>query len=177
MALVSGKHQRVTVGTDENQILAGYSPDEGKPVRSYAVLMSVFSGLAGAFAVWFRRSGRELPERMDARDLALITVASHKASRMLSKDRVTTPLRAPFAHFEGEGGPGEVNERARGQGMRRAIGELLICPYCLGLWTSALLTAGLLVMPRPTRWVASVLVAFFGSEMLQIAYKNAEESV
>ncbi len=28
---------------DEKQILAGYSPDEEKPVLSYAVLMSVFS--------------------------------------------------------------------------------------------------------------------------------------
>jgi hypothetical protein len=160
---------------DEKQILAGYSPDEEKPVLSYAVLMSVFSGLAGAFAVWFRRSGRELPERMDARDLALITVASHKASRMISKDRVMTPIRAPFTEFGGEAGPGEVDERARGHGLRHAIGELLICPYCLGMWTSALFTAGLLVLPRFTRWVASVLVAFFGSETLQIAYKKAEQ--
>jgi len=38
-----------------------------------------------------------------------------------------------------------------------------------------LFTAGLLVLPRFTRWVASVLVAFFGSETLQIAYKKAEQ--
>ncbi len=112
---------------------------------------------------------------MEARELALITVASHKASRMISKDRAMTPIRAPFTEFGGEGGPGEVDERARGHGLRHAIGELLICPYCLGMWTSALFTAGLLVLPRFTRWVASVLVAFFGSETLQIAYKKAEQ--
>ncbi len=167
----------MTVGADERETLGGYSPDEERPIRSYALLMSAFSALAGAFALWFRSSGRELPDRMQGRDLVLVTVASHKASRMISKDRVMTPVRAPFARYEAEGGPGEVSERARGEGLRRAIGELLICPYCLGMWTSAAFTAGLLVAPRFTRWVASVLVAFFGSEALQIAYKKAEESL
>jgi hypothetical protein len=167
----------MSVGTFETEIFEGYSPEEEKPIRSYAVLISVFSTLAGAFALWFRSSGRELPDRMETQDLLLLTVASHKASRLISKDRVTTPIRAPFARFEGEGGPGEVSERARGTGIRRAIGELLICPYCLGMWTSAGFTAGLLVAPRFTRWVAAVLTSFFGSELLQIAYKNAEETL
>jgi hypothetical protein len=167
----------MTAATFENEISAGYSPEEEKPIRSYAVLISVFSFLASAFALWFRTSERELPDRMEGRDLLLVTVASHKASRLISKDRVTTPIRAPFAQFEGEGGPGEVNERPRGEGLRRAVGELLICPYCLGMWTSAAFAAGLLVAPRFTRWIAAVLVAFFGSEVLQIAYKKAEETL
>ncbi len=162
------------VETFDDEVVAGYSPQDEKPIRSYAVLMSVFSALAGAFALWFRTSARELPDRMEGRDLILLTVASHKAARMISKDRVMTPVRAPFARFEGEGGPGEVSEEARGEGLRRAIGELLICPYCLGMWTSAGFAAGLLVAPRFTRWVASVLVSFFGSELLQIAYRKAE---
>jgi hypothetical protein len=40
--------------------------------------MGTFSSLAAAFGTWFHRSGRELPERIDPRDLALLTVASHK---------------------------------------------------------------------------------------------------
>lgn len=167
----------MTTESYERNVAARYSPDEDKPIRSYVVLMSVFSALAGAFAVWFRSSERELPDRMEGRDLMLVTVASHKAARMISKDRVTTPIRAPFARFEGEAGPGEVSEKARGHGLRRAIGELLICPYCLGMWTSAAFTAGLLVAPRFTRWIAAVLAIFFGSELLQIAYKRAEESL
>ena len=39
---------------------------------------------------------------------------------------------------------------------------------------SAVFTASLLVFPRFTRWFASVLVTFFGSEMLHIAYVRAE---
>ncbi len=138
--------------------------------------MGTFSSLAAAFATWFHRSGRELPERIDPRDLALLTVASHKAARMVTKDRVTSAVRAPFTRFEHDAGPGEVSESARGRGLQRAIGELLVCPYCLGMWTSAALTAMLLVFPRFTRWFATVLTMFFGSEMLQFAYHRVEKS-
>lgn len=149
-------------------------PGDDRPLGSYAVLMSAFGVLSGAFAVWFSRSGRELPDRIEGRDLLLLTVASHKLARLLSKDRITSPIRAPFTVPQGEGGPGEVEEKSRGRGLRRAIGQLLLCPYCLGMWTSAGFVAGLLALPRFTRWVASVLSIFLGSELLQIAYKKAE---
>lgn len=155
----------------------GYSPGEEKPLRSYRMLMAAFSLASAAFARWFHRSGRELPDRVPAGDLALITVASHKASRLISKDRVTSGLRAPFTRFEGEGGPGEVSEQPRGEGLQRAIGELLICPYCLGMWLSAAFVAGLLVVPRFTRWTAAVFTALFGADLLQIAYKRAEDTL
>jgi hypothetical protein len=151
-----------------------HSPERARPLGSYAMLMATFSSLAAGFATWFHRSGRELPDRIDPGDLALLTVASHKAARMITKDRVTSAVRAPFTRFERDAGPGEVSESARGRGLRRAIGELLVCPYCLGMWTSAALTASLLVFPRFTRWFATVLTMFFGSEMLQLAYRRAE---
>jgi len=167
----------MTVDSLEQEVFAGYAPEKQESLRGYGVLMGIFGTLATGFAAWFRASERELPDRIEGRDLFLLTVASHKASRLLSKDRVTSPLRAPFARYEGEGGPGEVSESPRGRGLRRAIGELLLCPYCLGMWTSAILVAGLLVAPRFTRWVSAVLSIFFGSELLQIAYKKAEDSI
>jgi hypothetical protein len=127
--------------------------------------------------VWARRSGRELPERVAAADLALITLATHKASRLIAKDRVTSAVRAPFTRFEEEGGPGEVEEQARGSGLRRAVGELLICPYCLGMWIAAGFAAGLVLAPRATRWLASILVTVLGSDLLQILYKKAESTL
>jgi hypothetical protein len=166
-----------TIESEAQQIYEGYAPGEDKPLASYGVLMSVFSTLAGGFAAWFRRSGRDLPERIDGRDFALLTVASHKAARLITKDKVTAAVRAPFTEYQGPGGPGEVEEAPRGHGLRHAIGELLVCPYCLGMWTSALMTAGLLVAPRFTRWLCSVLAIFFGADVLQIAYKKAEDSL
>ena len=107
--------------------------------------------------------------------MVLVGTAAHKLSRVISKDKVTSFVRAPFTELEGKGGPAEFEERARGTGARRAIGELLICPYCLGLWVVAAFAVGLLVAPRLTRVIASVFSALTISDFLQIAYKAAEE--
>jgi hypothetical protein len=105
----------------------------------------------------------------------LIGAASHKLSRLVTKDKITAFARAPFTRYEEPGGPGEVEERPRGSGLRRALGELLVCPYCLGLWASAGFHAGLLWAPRTTRLIASTLSALTLSDFLQIAYKAAED--
>jgi uncharacterized protein DUF1360 len=156
---------------------AGHSPDQERPLGGYATLTGLFLTLATAFAAWFRRSGRPLPDRMDPRDLLLLSVAAQKSARTLAADRVTSAVRAPFTEFQDDAGPGEVHERARGRGLRRAIGELLVCPFCLGMGMSALFTAMLLVWPRATRWLASVWAIFFASEMLQVVYRRAEDSL
>ena len=155
-------------------MLDEHSPDQHRPLGGYALLTGSFLGSAGGFAAWMRASGRELPDAVSGGDLALVTVATHKVSRLMAKDRVTSAVRAPFTEFQGDAGPGEVDEAARGRGLRRAVGELLICPYCLGLWIAAAFIAGLAVAPRPTRWVASVFTALFGSDVLQIAYAKIE---
>ena len=90
--------------------------------------MGTFAALSGGLAAWIRLSGQRLPEGFSAGDLALMTVATHKASRLLAKDRVTSGIRPPFTRFQGDAGPSEVSEAARGRGVRRAIGELIICP-------------------------------------------------
>jgi len=156
---------------------AGHSPDQERPLGGYAVLTGAFLAISGGFSAWVRASGRELPERVTPGDLALITVATHKASRLVAKDRVTSAVRAPFTRYDDDTRAGEVSEAPRGRGLRRAVGELLVCPYCLGLWIAGGFTAGLAVAPRPTRWTASVLTALFGSDLLQIAYKKAEDSL
>ena len=105
-----------------------------------------------------------------------MTVATQKAARLITKDRVLSTVRAPFTEYEGKAGPGQVSERARGRGLRRAVGELLTCPYCIGLWVSSTFVAGLLTVPRATRWIATVFTVLSGSDVLQIAYKNFEDT-
>jgi hypothetical protein len=154
---------------------SGYAPpDERPPLVSFAVLTALFNvGFAGALAAAGRR-GR-LPERVGAGDVVLIGTASHKLSRLISKDKVTAFIRAPFTEYEGEAGPGELEESVRGRGLRQAIGELIACPYCLGLWAAAGMHVGLIWAPRTTRVVASTMTALTISDFLQIAYKAAED--
>lgn len=150
------------------------APEERPPFRTYAALATLFNaGFAGALLA-AKRSGR-LPERVSTQDMVTIGIASHKLSRLVAKDKVTTFLRAPFTEYQGRGGPAEVEERSRGGEVRGAIGELLICPYCLGLWASGAFHAGLLFAPRMTRVAASTLTALTLSDFLQIGYKAAED--
>jgi hypothetical protein len=165
----------MAVKVQDVEPFAGHSPEQERPLGGYAVTMGLYAAAVAGFAAWMRASGRQLPERVRSGDLALITLATHKASRLIAKDRVTSTVRAPFTRFEGDAGPGEVSEAARGRGLRRAFGELLVCPYCLSLWIATAFAAGLAVAPRPTRWTASVLTAVFGSDILQIAYKKSEK--
>ena len=155
---------------------AGYAPPrERPPFAAYATFAVAFHGaMAGAVAA-AKRSGRDLPEHVGASDVALIGTASFRLSRLISKQKVTAFVRAPFTELEGKGGPAELEEHPRGSGLRRAMGELLVCPYCLGLWASGAFHAGLLFAPRATRFSASVLAAMTISDFLQIAYKAAEE--
>jgi hypothetical protein len=155
---------------------AGYAPRrERPPFAAYATFAIAFHGaMAGAVAA-AKRSGRDLPEHVRPGDVALIGTASFRLSRLISKQKVTAFVRAPFTELEGKGGPAELEEHPRGSGLRRAMGELLVCPYCLGLWASGAFHAGLLFAPRATRFSASVLTAMTISDFLQIAYKAAED--
>src|SRR3954471_17306360 len=155
---------------------AGYAPPEKRPpFLPYLSFMGTFGTLVATALLVAKRQGRELPERVPAGQLLLIGTASHKLSRLVSKDKVTSPLRAPFTELEGKGGPAELEERSRGTGVRKAIGGILICPFCLGLWVIAGFWVGLLFAPRGTRFVASLFAALTISDFLQIAYKAAEE--
>ena len=157
-------------------MVAGYAePENRPPFLPYLALMSLFGTLVGTALALARRQDRELPGTVDAGQLLLVGTASHKLSRIITKDKVTTPLRAPFTELQGKGGPAEVKERSRGTGLRKAIGELLICPFCLDLWVVAGFSVGLLFAPRVTRLVASLFAALTVSDFFQIAYKAAED--
>jgi hypothetical protein len=160
-----------------SEIKREYARGEDKPMGSHLALVAIYNGLLIAFLGARARSGRPLPERIGAGDLLLAGVATHKLSRVIAKDRVTAPLRAPFTEFEEEGGPGEVEEKPRGTGMRRAIGELLVCPFCLAQWVATGILTGLAVVPRATRFVCSIFAAVTISDFLQVLYKGSEDKL
>jgi hypothetical protein len=160
-----------------SEIKRRYAHGEDRPMGSHLILVVAYNALIGGFLATRIRSGKGFPEKIGMGDLLLTGVATHKISRVIAKDRVTAPLRAPFTEFEEEGGPGEVEESPRGSGMRRAIGELLVCPFCMAQWVAAALLAGLAVIPRTTRFVCSIFAAVTISDFLQIVYKGSEEKL
>ena len=143
-------------------------------LHGYLGVIGLFNAVVLAFVWLSGLARRPFPDRVPLQDVLLIGVATHKLSRLVAKAEVTAPLRAPFTEFEEKGGPAEVEEQARGTGIRRAVGELITCPYCLDQWVAAGFTLGLVAAPRPTRLVASVFTIVAISDFLHVAYKAAE---
>ena len=152
-----------------------YEGDSDRPLGGFLAIMGVYAMGVGGAVVVLRRGGQPLPQKVELVDLALVTVATHKLSRLLAKDPVTSPLRAPFTRFEGTSGPAELREKVRGSGFCKAMGALVTCPFCLGLWVATGFAFSLVVAPRATRLAASVLTAVAGADALQLAYAALED--
>src|SRR4029450_10594720 len=80
------------------------APHEHRPLGRYVAAMGAFGGLAAAIAAAARVTGRPVPERPSTQDVVLISIATHKLSRLIAKDSVTSPLRAPFTRYSEPGG-------------------------------------------------------------------------
>lgn len=150
----------------------------GRPLEvlgGYTGIMAVYlAAMSGV--VWRLHSRRRLPKRFAAGDLALVAVATHKLSRTISRDSVTSPARAPFTHFEGASAPGEVKEKVVATGMQKAVGELLTCPFCMDQWIASGFVTGLAAAPRVTRFAASVFAVRACADLLQFGYAAANRA-
>lgn len=147
-----------------------YSAGSDQPLRGYATTMTVYGSLVAALTAAARITGRTPPDDLSSKDVVLLAAATHKLSRLLTKDPVTSPLRAPFTMFEGTAGPAELAEEPVGSGEEKAIGELVTCPFCAEVWVGTGLTAGLVFLPRLTRMVMSTFAALAGADILHFAH-------
>ncbi|WP_335618027.1 DUF1360 domain-containing protein [Lentzea guizhouensis] len=144
---------------------------ESRPLPGYLLAMGTYAAVVGAVAAVGRRSGTRLPERFSLADTALVSVATHKLSRLLTKEAVTSPLRAPFTRYEEPAGHAELKESVRAHNAaQHAIGELLTCPFCIAVWAASGMTAGLVFAPRLTRLVSTALTAVAASDVLNLVY-------
>jgi hypothetical protein len=148
---------------------------EELPIEGYAAMMAAFLAAFSLFAGVARRR-RRLPKRIAASDIALLGVATHELSRVLTRARVTIPLRVPFTRYEGSDGAGQVREEPRGHGLRRAIGSLLTCQFCTGPWVAAGLSASLVFFPRVTRLASSIFAISAISDFLHQGYAAARSA-
>ena len=154
-----------------------YAPHEHRPLDGYVAAMGAFGVLAASLAAAAKLGHRPVPERPATADVVLISIATHKLSRLFAKDAVTSPLRAPFTSYAEPAGAAELNEEVRDQGssLRHGIGELITCPFCLAVWVATGLTGGLVLAPRLTRLAATTMTATAVSDFLQLAYSIAKE--
>ena len=148
-----------------------YKKGEDVPLFSYGVLAGAFNLVFAVFLLAARLTGKSIPERVGAEDIALLGMATHKLSLVGSEDAITSPLRAPFTELREKESPKKLDEKPRGEGLRRSVGELLTCKFCLSVWVASLFTYGLVLAPRATRLVATLFSVVTVSDYLHQAYK------
>jgi hypothetical protein len=168
-------HTANGAATGAFSLASHYAPGQERPLGSYVIVTGAYSAAFAGSLLALHARGHKLPEQIAASDMLLIGIATHKLSRLIAKDKVTSFMRAPFTRFQESSGQGEVEEEPRGHGLRLAVGELLVCPYCLAQWVATAFTLGLVGAPRLTRLLGGIFVAHTISDFLQIAYRAAED--
>jgi Protein of unknown function (DUF1360) len=166
-----------TVSDVAQREAAAYSHGEQHPLGGYLGIMGAYVGSVAAGAVIARVLGRSVPGRVSTRDILLTGIATFRLSRLMAKDPVTSPMRAPFTRFEGVSGPGELQEEVRGEGVRHAVGELVTCPFCISHWLATAFGFGFVLAPEVTRFVAAMMSAEAAADFLQFAYSAVEQRV
>jgi len=127
------------------------------PYEAYAAIVGTFFAGLGTVAVLARRS-----PPATALDLVALSAATFKASRTLSRERVGSFLREPFV--EGE------DEHPAGEGIQRALGELVTCTRCVGTWSAAVLASTQMLTPRFGRALTWTLAAGAANDFLQAGF-------
>jgi Protein of unknown function (DUF1360) len=133
------------------------------PARAtdYAALSAGWGALLGAVLVAARDKGDE-PVR--STELLPIGLATFALSKLVAKEKVDAWVRVPFV--EEHGG----DRRPKGTGLRYAVGELLTCTRCVGVWSALGLTALRVTRPREARVVNAVLGASAINDVAQAGF-------
>jgi Protein of unknown function (DUF1360) len=151
----------MTAVTDRPQTAA-----PGPPYRAYAAIMGVFAGGLAAAGAVARLLERE-PRENTALDLAILSLATFKAARTISRDEVTSFLREPFVEGQAHGGD---EEPVPSGDVRQAIGELVTCSRCIGTWCAAGLASTQVLAPRFGRLLTWSFAAAGANDWLQAGF-------
>ena len=91
-------------------------------------------------------------------------LATFALSKLVAKEKVDAWVRVPFVEEHPEG------RRPKGTGVRYAVGELLTCTRCVGVWSALGLTALRVTRPREARVVNTVLGASAINDVAQAGF-------
>ena len=125
---------------------------QARPYGYYSLLIVLYNALFGSFLLLYGRKNNTL-ERVTGLDLVMLGLSTLRLSKLVSEDEITVVLRQPLITEEN----GE--KRPQGQGLRRALGKLVLCPTCTGTWVAAFLGYALHLFPGATRPLLAIMSA------------------
>lgn len=141
--------------------------NHNKQAQERATYMALTGLFLTTFVLFSSRRRRESDvAKLEARDLVMLGFATYRLGHLISFDKVTEPLRLPFTETKMDDFGAAMTVEARGEGARRALGELVSCPICSGTWVAAALVYALHLFPGPARIFITMLGAIGMGEVL-----------
>lgn len=125
------------------------------------------------FALWWIKPGLNVIDNFPPFIIVLLGLAVFRGADIVSNEPVLAPLREPFVRHIHQ--HGKEIERPWRFGFRGAMGSLLYCPSCTGVWVAMALVYGYLIFPRVVIIVV-VILAVSALERFLTSFYNIEKS-
>ena len=130
------------------------------------VYLALFTAMVASTS---RRADRSSAIR--GQELPLLGLATFALAKTVAREKIGTWVRDPFI----EESPDRHPVEPRGQGLRRAVGELLQCTRCVGAWAALVVVGVRAAAPRGGRTAAAVLATAGINDFLQAGFRYATE--
>ena len=94
--------------------------------------------------------------------LVILILASFRLTHLIVYDNITWFIRDPFlliAQVTDESGKTVQQIHIKGKGLRRWIGTLLVCHWCVGIWSALLLVICYYFVPLSFIIILSLAIA------------------
>jgi hypothetical protein len=146
-------------------------PEEASP---YGLFFATYVLAWCVFVLVIVMLGRRWPAGIEGGDLLILCLATFRLTSVVSEEKVARCLRAPFCkkvRVEDEEGSVREEEVPYEDGFRRSMGELILCPWCTGIWIATALTFFWLLAPGLARVCALAFAVAAGGLLFQILAK------
>lgn len=125
-----------------------------KRISKWLTLDMVVFAAANAILIWRFQDRFDTLNQLGYFHLLILGLAVYRAANIISNEAVTKPIRAPFVDKTHK--DGKIIEQPKNSGFTGAMGLLIFCPSCTGVWIAATLVYLYILFPQPT-----FLIAFF----------------
>jgi hypothetical protein len=149
-------------GADRDRPTGG-RPGGGGRRRDYGMLSAAFGAGLLTLAIGARER-RGVLTRLQGPELPAMALATFGLSRIVVHERVVSWLRVPFVREGVDGRP------PRGHGLRHAVGELVTCTRCTGVWVGAGLVGTRMFAPPLGRVAIATFAAAGANDLLQAGF-------
>lgn len=148
-------------------------------MRAYGFFLAVYVCVWTVFFALMHGMDRAWPRAIAPMDLLLLSLATYRLTQVLTEEKVAACLRSPFCEVKRvrqQDGTVKEEEVPRGTGLRHVAGELILCPWCTGIWIATLSTFAFVLAPGAARIVLTVFAVAAAGLIFQILAKLMDQT-